>query len=270
MSSPKQDRPASNARPASFASPQSGSTHSKSSSTSRFESVTKIFRSSSKKEDRSLIKGLAAVQHGPLGIFVPKDDQGGTNPSSPEDSSNVSSTPSPAVSQLSITPTAADSDGTLLSTVPVSISQSSTTLVAHETMTTVLSDSTLANQQPWLTIFPQNVAAPMLSTALPPSGTRFETTAQLAHCNNLLRKHLSPSAASETHILSLNAPQQAAIEPFVQDEEEQNRVLCLTQKVVEEFAVNTLKTSALISEVVLLAPSLNEEYYRKLLNCLIS
>ncbi|KAF9080045.1 hypothetical protein BGX29_005671, partial [Mortierella sp. GBA35] len=63
------------------------------------------------------------------------------------------------------------------------------------------------NQKPWLTMFPQNVAAPAFSVALPPPGTRFEDTAQLAYCNTLLRKSLSPAMTTETTQESLDSSQ---------------------------------------------------------------
>ncbi|KAF9102328.1 hypothetical protein BGX29_004706, partial [Mortierella sp. GBA35] len=110
----------------------------------------------------------------------------------------------------------------------------------------------------------------MLTAALPPPGTRFETTSQLAYCSSLPRKHLSPDLAVETFTPPLEASQKALVEPLIQDEEEQNRIQWLAQRVVEEFATDSLKTSALISEVVLLGPSLDKEYHHKLLNCLIA
>ncbi|KAF9099498.1 hypothetical protein BGX23_001643 [Mortierella sp. AD031] len=268
MNSPKQDKPAEKSRSASFASSQSGSMHSKSSSISRIGKATKNLLRPPAKEDRSLIKGLATVQHGPLGIFIPKDDKGCIT--STVDSGIALTSLSLAVSQSYITLAATDPDSKALPIIPVVTTQSSPTLVTSETMTTMLSDSTLVNQEPWLTLFPQNVTTPLFSTALPPLGARFETTAHLAYCSNLLRMHLSLSSTAGSLMPSLDASQQASIEPFVQDEEEQNRVLWLTQRAIEEFMVNGFKSSALISEVMLLGPSLNKEYYRELLNCLIS
>ncbi|KAF9079921.1 hypothetical protein BGX23_002979, partial [Mortierella sp. AD031] len=134
----------------------------------------------------------------------------------------------------------------------------------------LLSEAPMTVQQPWLSTFPQNVTAPTSSTVLPPPGTRFETTAQLTYCNNLLRKYLSPSSTAETVMDSFDASQIAVIKPYAQDEEEATRVRWLATRVVEEFAAESTKVSTTISEVVLLAPSLDKEYYRKLLNCMIA
>ncbi|KAF8928926.1 WD_REPEATS_REGION domain-containing protein [Haplosporangium gracile] len=118
--------------------------------------------------------------------------------------------------------------------------------------------------------FPQNIAAPLLPFALPPSGlSRLETTSQLAYCNNLLRAHLtSPSAAGSIEA-SLTTSQRASVKAILEDEEEQNRVWWLTSRVVEEFVADTLKASATISEVLLLGSYLDQEYHRKLVNVFI-
>ncbi|KAF9110668.1 hypothetical protein BGW39_004628, partial [Mortierella sp. 14UC] len=68
----------------------------------------------------------------------------------------------------------------------------------------------------------------------------------------------------------LDPAQQASIEPYARNEDEANRVRSLIQGVVEEFAADNLKTTAVLSEVLLLAPCLDQEHYRKLLNCVIA
>ncbi|KAG0271566.1 hypothetical protein BGZ95_000623, partial [Linnemannia exigua] len=124
--------------------------------------------------------------------------------------------------------------------------------------------------QPTPTFFPDNVAAPALSVALPPAGTRLETTTQLAYCNNLLRTHLSPSLTAGTISESLSASQRASVDAILNDDEEQNRIRWLVTRVVEEFVTDSFKSSATIAEVLLLGPSLDKEHHRKLLNCLIA
>ncbi|KAF9118797.1 hypothetical protein BGW39_000867, partial [Mortierella sp. 14UC] len=134
----------------------------------------------------------------------------------------------------------------------------------------VLPDLPSSTQHPWSSIFSQNVA-PVLSVTFPPPGVRFDNTAQLAHCGNLLRKCLSPSsAAASTPDEPLDPVQQALIEPYAQNEDEANRIRSLIQRVLEEFAADTLKATAVLSEVLLLAPYLDQEHYRKLLNCVIA
>ncbi|OAQ31052.1 WD40 repeat-like protein [Linnemannia elongata AG-77] len=118
--------------------------------------------------------------------------------------------------------------------------------------------------------FSENIAAPLLPFALPQSGlSHLETTTQLAYCNNLLRAHLTSPSFLASIKASLTTSQQASVDAILQDEEEQSRVRWLTTRVVEEFAADALKTSAKISEVLLLGPYLDQEYHRKLLNVFI-
>ncbi|KAF9427947.1 hypothetical protein BGZ94_003777 [Podila epigama] len=124
--------------------------------------------------------------------------------------------------------------------------------------------------QNWPRIFPKNIAAPLLPSTLPPLGTRLETTVQLAHCNNLLHTHLSPSLAAISFSTSLDPSQQSIVNAIHQDPEEQQRIRDLTIGVIEEFIANSLQTSEEIAEVILLGSSLNQEYYRKLLSCFIA
>ncbi|KAG0278552.1 hypothetical protein BGZ95_003734, partial [Linnemannia exigua] len=128
-----------------------------------------------------------------------------------------------------------------------------------------------SNHQPWLSIFTQNVTPPTLWASFPPPGDRFENTAQLAYCGYLLSKCLSTSsAAASTSEIPLDPTQCTLIEPYAQSEDESNRVRWLIQRVVEEFAADSLKTTAILAEVLLLVPSLDQEYYRKLLDCVIN
>ncbi|KAF9148999.1 hypothetical protein BG015_009232, partial [Linnemannia schmuckeri] len=118
--------------------------------------------------------------------------------------------------------------------------------------------------------FPQNITAPVLPFALSPSGlSRLKATTQLAYCNNLLRAHLTSPSAAESIKAALTASQRASVNAILEDEEEQNRIRWLTTRVVEEFAADTLKTSATISEVLLLGPYLDQEHHRKLVNIFI-
>ncbi|KAG9063981.1 WD repeats region domain-containing protein [Linnemannia hyalina] len=123
--------------------------------------------------------------------------------------------------------------------------------------------------QPWLTIFPQNIATPTLSTVLPLPGDCFKDTTQLAYCCNLLRMYVSPSSAAAVIHTPLDRTQHALIEPYAESKREVSRIRWLTQGVVDEFAADSLKSTEFLSEVLLLAPYLDEEYYRKLLSCVI-
>ncbi|KAG0297342.1 hypothetical protein BGZ97_004312, partial [Linnemannia gamsii] len=121
-----------------------------------------------------------------------------------------------------------------------------------------------------LNIFLQNIAVHSLKAPLPPPGVRLETTMQLAYFNQLLHTHLSPSLAAASFTAGLDSSQQASVNAFLQDKEEQKKVRELTIRVVEEFVADTLKSAEEIAEVVLLAPYLDQEYYRKLLSCFIA
>ncbi|KAF8922938.1 hypothetical protein BGZ47_005209, partial [Haplosporangium gracile] len=62
----------------------------------------------------------------------------------------------------------------------------------------------------------------------------------------------------------------ASFDVILQDEEEQRHIHGLVMKVVEKFVEDGFKNSEKIFEVVLLGPSLDQKYYRKLLSCIIS
>ncbi|KAG0374293.1 hypothetical protein BGX24_010585 [Mortierella sp. AD032] len=142
---------------------------------------------------------------------------------------------------------------------------------SSETEKKALTALTPSMQPPWLNIFSQNVALPALSTSLPPLGCGFEDTSQLAHCGNLLRKYFSSSsAAASIPSEPLDPTQRALIESYAQNENEMSRVRRLIQRVVEAFAADILNSSVDLSEVLLLVPCLNQEYYSKLLNCVIA
>ncbi|KAF9147856.1 hypothetical protein BG015_010431 [Linnemannia schmuckeri] len=145
-----------------------------------------------------------------------------------------------------------------------------TTATAVSTNITISAYSPPAISQPWLHVFPTNVSHPSLQVTLPPPGARLETTLQLAYCNNLLRTHLSPSSAIASISGPLDPSQQASIDAILNSEEEQDHIREITIRVIEEWVHDSLKTSEKISEVVLLGPYLDQEYYRKLLNCFIA
>lgn len=126
------------------------------------------------------------------------------------------------------------------------------------------------SQSPTMSVFPSNVAAPTLRTTLPHPGTRFEHTAQLAYSNYLLCTY-PPSDIKDLDGLDapLEPSQQAFIKFILQDEKEQSRIRWLIVRVIEELVAESLKTLSIISEVILLGPSLDRGSYRRLLNCLI-
>lgn len=121
-------------------------------------------------------------------------------------------------------------------------------------------------------IFPEKVTPPLFTTLIPIRGNRIESTAQLAYTNVLIRRHLAPPSDEVGDVdkpLPLDPPQQALLDAILKEEEELTHIRYLATRVVEEFALDTLKTKETVSEVVLLGPALELEYHRKLTNVLI-
>ncbi|KAG0313903.1 hypothetical protein BGZ97_009782 [Linnemannia gamsii] len=202
----------------------------------------KLFRLSITDQNRSIYNALAVIQLGPIGMFVPQG------------SKQASARAPPA-------------------TVTVEEDEEDMEKLALE-RSEVAATLSVAPQRPWLEVFPQNIAAPALWTSLPTPGSRFESTAQLAYCSNLFRKPLSPPPAVNTLLHtsmdSTTTPQPTLVAPSILLEEEEIRTRWLSQRVVEKFVADGFKNSAALAEVLLLGPSLDQEYYRKLLNCLIT
>lgn len=114
-------------------------------------------------------------------------------------------------------------------------------------------------------LFSQNLNVPSPLVSLPPPSARLETTAQLAYCNSLFRNHPS-SPLDSMRAAALDSVQQASVDAILQDEDKRAQIRWLVTRVVEEFAVDSLKTSDKVAEVVLLGPSLGQGAYRKLLD----
>ncbi|KAG0198139.1 hypothetical protein BGX33_012573 [Mortierella sp. NVP41] len=244
----KDKKPADRALPTVPNTMQSGSTPVNERLNSRIdEAARKLFRTSIKAGDRSVFNALVAFQRGPASVFVPHGEQLGMPPTLTETRNMDPQSLLPVNPQSPATSEATKAKGKDLLNMPLAI------------------------QEPWLSIFPDNIPASVLSIPLPALGARIESTTQLTYCNNFLRKHLSPSsAAGSLKTSTLDPSQQAWLDDILQDEEEQNRIRWLSNRVVHEFAAESIKASASISEVVLLSPSLDQEYHRKLLNCLIA
>ncbi|KAG0266015.1 hypothetical protein BGZ95_003155, partial [Linnemannia exigua] len=259
-----------------------GSTRVKESRFVQLEQATKnLFRSSIRKKDRTEPNPLATIQCGSIGVLVPQDHQDDTTPVSVGSSitrvsvePSIKDLPSPQViPQQHVAPFAIEpysnkdlkplASVTLQSTsTPSTPDSSSKAKAAPDLLAAVTGDR--------MNIFLQNIVAPSLKVPLPPPGVHLETTMQLAYCNQLLRTHLSPSLAVASTTAGLDPFRQASVDALLKDEEGQNKVRELAIRVVEEFMADSLKCSEEIAEVVLLGPYLDQEYYRKLLNCFIA
>ncbi|KAF9283714.1 hypothetical protein BGZ88_010342, partial [Linnemannia elongata] len=121
-------------------------------------------------------------------------------------------------------------------------------------------------------IFPENVAKPIYKTNLPKKLARVDKTPQLAYCCSLLSKapgQLQPDSASE---FSQDSPLDDREKEWVQliDPVLQDRYRWLVEQLVRVFADNPLKTSDMVTEIVLVGPVLDRDTYRSLLSCFIS
>ncbi|KAF9275713.1 hypothetical protein BGZ68_010576, partial [Mortierella alpina] len=133
-----------------------------------------------------------------------------------------------------------------------------------------------------LDIFSTNTARPAVRIAVPKLGARIDNTPQLALCSSLIPKSpaLSPCSESgfEFNLLQMEEASQATpiegasndwAKAIEQNPIEQSHVRWLLERMVEEFAKDAVKGSAVVNEVILLGPVLDYEHYRKLLNCFI-
>ncbi|KAG0303776.1 hypothetical protein BGZ98_006304 [Dissophora globulifera] len=133
-------------------------------------------------------------------------------------------------------------------------------------------------------IFPENIKR-TATYVMPGISQRFAKTTQLVHCARLLRiweslslslsSSLSPSSrvsAGTSPVkdaidgLELSKDDRQWIETIKDDQQEKRRIHQLVIGMVNEFILLPVKNSETIHEIVLLAPVLDEDHYRKLLN----
>ncbi|KAK3811353.1 MAG: hypothetical protein JOS17DRAFT_495435 [Linnemannia elongata] len=235
------------------------------------EQATKNWHLSSiKKNDPMVPNELRAIQSGSIGVHVPQDHLGGTTLIAIDPSVKDLPLLPPIISQSPSSPFSVESDanGDLPNSNLVTLQPTSSPSTAASKA--AAPGPLAAGSVDRISIFLQNVAAHSLQVPLPVPGARLESSIQLGYCNQLIRTHLSPLSANPSIAASLDPSHQASIDFILQDNEEQNKIRELTRSVVEEFVVDTFKTTEKILEVILLGPFLDQEYYRKLLNCLIS
>ncbi|KAG0330212.1 hypothetical protein BGZ99_007073 [Dissophora globulifera] len=133
-------------------------------------------------------------------------------------------------------------------------------------------------------IFPENIKK-TVTFVMPGISQRFAKTAQLVHCARLLRiweslslslsSSLAPSSLVSAGTLSvmdaidgleLTKDDRQWIETIKDDQQEKRRIHQLVIGMVNEFISLPVKNSETIHEIVLLAPVLDKDHYRKLLN----
>jgi hypothetical protein len=120
--------------------------------------------------------------------------------------------------------------------------------------------------------FSENFTAHSLTTSLPALGTRFASTTQLALCSILLRRYLATTTSetaatgtAATMLKPLSPEEKELVQPFIDDQEEQEYIFWMVRKVVEVFVTEPLRSSETLAEVVLLGSSLDKDTYRQLL-----
>lgn len=96
---------------------------------------------------------------------------------------------------------------------------------------------------------------------MPAIGSRIESTSQLGLCKRLLSQ-----AGNREQQKSMTDAQRKWLEKAVKEDIEQQHIHELASTVLEEFINNNIKDSTTIAEILLIAPTLDEEHYRKLLN----
>ncbi|KAG0275162.1 hypothetical protein BGZ95_009126, partial [Linnemannia exigua] len=269
MFAPMEKAVSEGSRPTTTSFAQSRSTRVKESRFVQLEQATKkLLRSSIRKKDRTVHNALAAIQFVSIGVLVPQDHQSGATLATFD--STVEDLPAlpPVISPYPAAPSPVQPHSNKYLAPLASITlQSTSTPTSEATAAPVLPAATSGDR---MKIFLQNVTASSRKAPLSPPGVRLEPTMQLAYCNQLLRTHLSPSLAVASIIAGLDPSQKVSVETVLQDKEGQVKVRELAIKVVEDFVSDGLKSSKKIAEVVLLGSYLDQEYYRRLLNCFIA
>ncbi|KAG9064417.1 hypothetical protein KI688_003607 [Linnemannia hyalina] len=149
-----------------------------------------------------------------------------------------------------------------------SAEMSSTPLVVPETQ---LQPNPAAIGTLRVDIFPENVIKPIYKTDLPKPHARVDKTPQLVYCCSLLSKAQEPFPPTSDSDVSQDSPLDDKEKEWVQliDPILQDRYRWLVEQLVRAFADNTLKTSDVVTEIVLVGPVLERETYRSLLSCFI-
>ncbi|KAF9571965.1 hypothetical protein EC968_010502 [Mortierella alpina] len=121
-------------------------------------------------------------------------------------------------------------------------------------------------------IFAHDVFVQPLKPKLPAPDARINSTPQLVHCLTLLSKLTSSSQAGPALDLNANLDESDRkwLQSMVEDPDEQKSLRSLAGKLVAEFIDDDMKETAAVTEVVSLAPVLNQPNYRRLLETFIS
>ncbi|KAG9064433.1 hypothetical protein KI688_003623 [Linnemannia hyalina] len=121
-------------------------------------------------------------------------------------------------------------------------------------------------------IFPENVINPTYKTDLPKPHARVDKTPQLVYCCSVLSKVPGPLQPNSDCDVSQDSPLDDKEKEWVRliDPVLQDRYRWLVEQLVRAFADNPLKTSDVVTEIVLVGSVLDRGTYRSLLSCFIS
>ena len=108
-------------------------------------------------------------------------------------------------------------------------------------------------------IFEENITPPSIVTTLPEVEGRLSNTLQLAFCLSLLR-------ASESLDSTLEPIARSWIQAVEKDEDEKERLKVLSLDVIRAYKRDEIKDAKMVAEVVHLAPVLEKDIFRGLLN----
>ncbi|KAG0305573.1 hypothetical protein BGZ98_003921, partial [Dissophora globulifera] len=108
------------------------------------------------------------------------------------------------------------------------------------------------------TIFTQDVVRSVVKYSLPKAGARLESTPQLAYCLSLLPSPTLP-------VKLLDETEKAWSRAKADDEDEQERLHTMATDLTKAFINDVLKSPSAVTEVLCLAPALDQEHFRRLL-----
>ncbi|KAF9088288.1 hypothetical protein BGX29_000344 [Mortierella sp. GBA35] len=230
--------------------------------TVRYAAIKGEHETGSKGSKRSRIKKR-------LSRFIHGEPNGtGTNTSHPVHHIGI------ALLEAKINPAALDPVTPVRSnSVTTAISSSGQVAIATAFIPAVQPQSTPASIGPLrLDIFPEDVAAPVLTTDPPKSHARIKETSQLVFCYSLPSKARSPLSSNGNSYGSEETPidERQREWALTMDPIGQNHLHWLIDQLVKAFAQDQLKDAAAVTEIVLLGPVLDRETYRSLLSCFIS
>ncbi|KAF9934936.1 hypothetical protein BGZ67_003624, partial [Mortierella alpina] len=119
-------------------------------------------------------------------------------------------------------------------------------------------------------IFPEDVIVRPSMPKPPVSDARISSTPQLVYCLALMSNIPSDPRAVATMDETLDETDRNWLQSMTEDADEQNRLRSLPGILIAEFINDDLKETAVVAEVVSLAPVISQANYKRLLETFIS